>query len=182
MSGIKNLMWQVCAQWMRFKSFLKSGWSIEDYPIRICLQPDPDPVKSPRLKSIPYSAGVVNWPCMMGAGNTKQEALADLHKNFENFKANGRKLPRPGTHVPIEFASSTRLDMHPELKADFVRRILGLPWAFLSDESSLFDFHEDETNDVLLEKIRAVYGVDVSDIPSGNLADILERIARIKVT
>jgi len=119
---------------------------------------------------------------MMGAGKTKHEALADLRKNFENFKANGRKLPRPGTRVPIEFASSSRLDMHAELSADFTRRVLELPWAFLSDESSLFDFHEDETNDVLVEKIRTVYGVDVSDIPNGNLADIFERIAKIKVT
>jgi hypothetical protein len=83
--------------------------------------------------------------------------------------------------VPIEFAQSTRLDMHPDLKADFVRRVLDLPWAFLSDESSLFDFHEAETNEVLVQKIRSIYGIDVSDIASGNLADILERIAKLKV-
>ncbi|HET6932324.1 MAG TPA: hypothetical protein VFI45_18495 [Candidatus Acidoferrum sp.] len=165
---------------MRLKSFGKTDWGFDDYPIRIRYQADPDPVKASRLKLIPYSANVVNWPGPLGAGDTKEEALADLQKNFENYKANGRKLPRPGTHAPIEFAQSTRLDMHPDLKEDFVRRVLDLPWVFLSDESSLFDFHEDETNDVLLEKIRAVYGVDVSDITSGNVADILERIAKIK--
>jgi predicted RNase H-like HicB family nuclease len=180
MSGLQNLFWEVYAQWMRLKSFWKTDWNFDDYPIRVCDQANCEPVKSSRLKLIPYSASVVNWPGLIGAGDTKQEALAVLQKNFENLKANGRKLPRPGTSVPIEFAQSTRLDMHPDLKEDFVRRVLGLPWAFLSDESSLFDFHEDETNEVFVQKIRTAYGVEVSDITSGNVADILERIARIK--
>ncbi|HXH66222.1 MAG TPA: hypothetical protein VNI81_03420 [Candidatus Limnocylindrales bacterium] len=71
--------------------------------------------------------------------------------------------------------------MHPVLGADFIQRILELPWAFISDESTLSDFHGDENSDILVEKIRAVYGVDVSDIASGNLADIFERIAKLKV-
>jgi hypothetical protein len=44
-------------------------------------------------------------------------------------------------------------------------------------KSSLWDFHGDETNDALHAKIKEVYGVDVSDIKSGNLSEILERIA-----
>jgi hypothetical protein len=119
---------------------------------------------------------------MLGAGNTKQEALADLQRNFEEHKESSRKLPRPGTHVPIEFASSSRIDLHPELRADFIRRILDLPWAFLSDESSLGDFHAGDGNDFRVGKIREVYGVDVSDITSGSLTEIFERIAKTKVT
>jgi hypothetical protein len=72
--------------------------------------------------------------------------------------------------------------MFPELKADFIRRVFDLPWVFLSEESSLGDFNETESNDLLVGKIRTVYGVDVSDITSGNLAEIFERIARTKVT
>jgi muramidase (phage lysozyme) len=72
--------------------------------------------------------------------------------------------------------------MHPELKADFVRRVLDLSWAFLSDESSLNDFGPEKSNDFLVSKIREVYGVDVSDITSGNLAEIFERISKTKVT
>jgi hypothetical protein len=49
-------------------------------------------------------------------------------------------------------------------------------WAWISDESSLWDFHEDETNESLTDKIRHIYGVDVSDISSGNLANIFDRI------
>ncbi len=55
--------------------------------------------------------------------------------------------------------------------------MLGLGWAFVSDESSLWDFHTGETNKVLIAKIKDPYGVDVSDIESGNLAMILDRIA-----
>jgi predicted RNase H-like HicB family nuclease len=181
MSRLKNLIWQARALWKRVASIFKRDWTIEDYPIRFRFCPPPKPVKSSGLKYSPWSAATVNWPGMMGAGNTKQEALAELRKIFENFKAGGRSLPRPGTHVPIEFAPSARVDMHPELRVDFIRSVLDLTWAFLSDESSLSDFHGDETNKMLVEKIRTVYGVDVSDIPNGNLADIFERIVKTRV-
>jgi hypothetical protein len=76
-----------------------------------------------------------------------------------------------------EFAARNRIDQHPEIEMDFIRRVLELPWAFISDESSLWDFHHDLTNEAFVEKIRGVYGIDVSDIPKGNIADILDRIA-----
>ena len=60
---------------------------------------------------------------------------------------------------------------------DFIERVLGVKWAWISDESTLSDFCYDETNDALIQKIHATYGVDVSDISSGNLADIFDRIA-----
>jgi hypothetical protein len=104
-----------------------------------------------------------------------------LQKRFaaENARrANERKqLPRPGTHVPIELASRDRVDAHPELTKDFVRRVLNLDWAWISDESSLWDFHASDDNRVLIAKINEVYGVDVSDIESARLSEILERIA-----
>jgi hypothetical protein len=40
----------------------------------------------------------------MGVGSTRQEALSDLHRRFENFKVSGQKLPRPGASVPVKFA------------------------------------------------------------------------------
>ena len=77
-----------------------------------------------------------------------------------------------------EFAARNRIDQHPEIEKDFIRRVLELPWALISDESSLWDFHHDLTNEAFAEKIRGVYGIDVSDIRQGNIADILDRIAR----
>ena len=115
---------------------------------------------------------------MSGGGNTELEAREEIRKNFEQFKATKRVLPRPGTRVPIEFAARHRVDRHSELVRDFVQRVLELDWAWISDESSLSDFHDNETNDGLNDKILRIYGIDVSDIPNGNLADIFERIAK----
>jgi hypothetical protein len=77
-----------------------------------------------------------------------------------------------------DFAARKRIEQHRDLEKDFVNRILELPWAFISDESSLWDFHTDLTNNNLVRKILAIYGVDVSDVPKGNIADILDLIAR----
>jgi hypothetical protein len=79
--------------------------------------------------------------------------------------------------VPIEFASQERVDVHPELTQDFIERVLGFKWAFISDESSLWDFHEDQTNELLVAKIRSVYGVSVDDVESARIWEILDRIA-----
>jgi len=46
---------------------------------------------------------------MSGGGNTRLEALEEVRKNFDRFKATGKKLPRPGTKVPIEFVLETVL-------------------------------------------------------------------------
>jgi hypothetical protein len=70
-----------------------------------------------------------------------------------------------------------RVSAHSELADDFTRRVLNLDWAFISDESSLWDFHHAETNESLIARIKEVYGVDVSDIESAKLSEILERIA-----
>ena len=133
--------------------------------------------RASQLKPSPWIAAIVNWPAISGNGNTKLEAFEDLRRSFDRFKATNNKLPRPGTKVPIEFADRNRISQHPEPLKEFIERVLELDWAWISDESSLGDFHGDETNDKLIEKIRHVYGVDVSDIPSGNLADKFDRIA-----
>jgi hypothetical protein len=115
---------------------------------------------------------------MSASGNTRQDSLEELRKKFDRFKVAKSELPRPGTKVLIEFAASNRVAKHPELTKDFFRRVLEVDWAWISDESSLWDFHDNETNDGLTEKIRHIYGVDVSDISSGNLADIFDRITK----
>ncbi len=86
-------------------------------------------------------------------------------------------MPRPGTHVPVKFADSGRVNAHPELAADFIHRVLKLDWAWISDQSSLWDFHSEDSNDALITKIKEIYGVDVSDIESARLCDIFERIS-----
>jgi hypothetical protein len=79
--------------------------------------------------------------------------------------------------VPVQFSPTKRIDCRSALAKDFVHKALDLDWAWISDDSTLCDFHTIQTNDHFFEKIRTVYGVDVSDISSGNIADILDRIA-----
>jgi hypothetical protein len=136
---------------------------------------------STRFKQHRYIVSIVNWWVMSGGGETEQEALQELEKDFattkiEKAKAK-RSLPRPGEHVPIEFASRQLVSAHPELEEDFIRRVLNLEWAWLSDQSSLWNFHHAETNESLVARIKDVYGVDVSDIESAKISEILERIA-----
>jgi len=141
----------------------------------------PDPAFSaPRFKQSRYHASIIGWT-LSGNGNSRAEAMDELNTNFEKAKAKkveqGKPLPRPGTSVPIEFASQDRVNLHLDLAQDFIQRVLELDWAWTSDESSLWDFHTEETNDRLNAKIMGIYGVDVSDIKSGNLSEIFERIA-----
>ena len=172
---------QILALWKLCMSIRKVDWELSDYPVVLREQePDPEYIGT-RLKWHQYRAVIVNWWVLDGSGDTKEEALQDLDKQFTTQKLergkSGKALPRPGTKVPIEFASQERVNRHSELAEDFVRRVLGLDWAWISDESSLWDFHHDETNDALISKINEIYGVDVSDIQSARLSEILERIA-----
>jgi len=150
---------------------------MEDYPVHISFQSVAEPLHRSRLKPFPWTASIINWPAMAGGANSRLEALEELRKNFERFRATKASLPRPGVKVPVEFATSARVSQHSELSKDFVKRVLDLDWAWISDESSLCDFHDDETNESFIERIRDIYGVDVSNISSGNLADIFDRIS-----
>jgi hypothetical protein len=173
---VRRIAWQAQAAWMRLLSFFKSEWTINDYPIRVRFQRPTGRADTPRRKLIPWFADVVNWPAMSAKGSTRQEALDDLRGQFERFIATKKPLPRPGTSVPLEFATSARVGRYPELTKDFAQRVLNLEWVWISDASSPWDFHTDATNERLNEKVRSVYGVDISDITSGNLADIFDRI------
>jgi hypothetical protein len=169
------------AAWKWSISFLKRDWEISDYPTALRKQEADPSYTSTRLEHYRYSASIVNWWTVTGLGDTEQEAFLNLDKSFARAKAERARtkkpLPRPGTRVPIEFASQDRVTAHAALAEDFTRRVLNVDWAWLSDESSLWDFHHAGTNEELIEKIKQVYGVDVSDVELARLSEILERIA-----
>jgi predicted RNase H-like HicB family nuclease len=159
---------------------------VSDYPIVIRENEiDPSYVGT-RLRQHRYFAQIVNWWVVSGVGDTRAEALQELEKMFANMKAarakDRKQPPRPGAHVPIEFASRERVDAHAALAADFIRRVLNLDWAWISDDSSLWDFHSSDDNQELIAKINELYGVDVSDIESAKLWQILDRIASSRVS
>lgn len=165
--------------WKWCRSFAKADWELQDYPISIKRQ-KLDLDLPARFIQHQYWARVLGWHIDAG-GASKAEALNALREQFAKRKSDwlkeGKKLPRPGVQVPIAFASQTQVHAHTELAEDFIHRVLQLEEAWISDESSLWDFHFEETNEALLAKIQEVYGVDVSDIESARLREILERIA-----
>lgn len=168
------------AIWKFVLSFRRHDWVLSDYPVWIREQEPDLALSGPRFKKPRYHASIIGWT-LSGNGDSPVEAIDELGSNFERAKTKkleeGKNLPRPGTKVPIEFAPQDRVNLHAGLTEDFIRRVLELEWAWISDESSLWDFHTEETNDRLNSKIMEVYGVDVSDIESGNLSEIFERIA-----
>ena len=133
---------------------------------------------SPRFKLIPWVAQVDGWWQMSGSGQTKAEAHADLVSRFAEHCSSGQKLPRPGSRVAIEIASSDRVHELEHVARDFMPRVLGHDFdqCIVSDESSLWDFHEEDSNAAFHNKIALLYGIDVSDIENGNLVAIFERI------
>jgi hypothetical protein len=159
-------------------SFLKKPetWRLEDYPVRAYQQAVAKHSGPVRLKPWIWVSEIVGWS-ISGGGDTKQEAIENLRKTFESNRATDPKLPRPGTEVPIKFASGDQISKHKELSEDFIHRVLDLPWAFISDESTLWDFHELENNDAYYARIQSAYGIDASNVPNANIANILEKIA-----
>src|ERR1700751_5857348 len=170
---------QLMALWKRLISFGKRDWDLDDYPLRVRKQANAGEPAIRGTRVPRYAVDIVNW-WLSGTGETVEEARADLADRFTKAKEEklmvGESLPRPGSRVPVKFAEGEKVRLYQDLSQDFVRRVLDLRWAWVSDESSLWDFHTDQSNDVLLARIMDVYGVDVSDIESAKLTDIFERI------
>src|SRR5262245_3972012 len=161
-------------------SYRKSVWSISDYPIRISEQKAEASAPERRRKLVRWSAQIINWWQMSGHGENREEALRNLEVAFKHFKATHEKLPRPGTGAPIEFASANLIQQYEDLARDFLPRVLNLNFdqCFISDESSLWDFHVQETNGDYYRKIALLYNVDVSGVEGANLGRIFETIAK----
>lgn len=153
-------------------SFLKNDWEVTDYPLRYRIQKNLN-------EKFKWSIQIINWWTLGGLGRTKKDALDDLKNNFiEQVKQKGYK-PRPGTNVPIEFASTESIDKNYNLLEGFLEKILGFKKespVFISDLSSLWDFTADDTLEKYFKKIKIIYNKDVRNIEDGNISKILEAI------
>jgi hypothetical protein len=131
-----------------------------------------------RLRLIPWSAQIINWWQMDGLGDTKEAAFADLKAKLQTVKEEKGSLPRPGTGLPIEFAPTGLVNLHWNIAEDFFQKVLEKNYdeCWISDQSSLWDFHVEDSNQHLHEKVWQCYRVDISDIEDGNLVKIFERI------
>ena len=165
----------IAEKWIR--SFLKSDWRLDDYPVRVRRNGDnPEPKWA-------WLAQILNWAGPTGLGPTKEQAVAHLNETLENIRKNRRRMPRPGTEVPIEFASSTRVDSNPQLRDQFIKEVLGFDpdgMIFISDVTSLDHFGDQERVADLRNKVLETFGVSISDLKEPLVCDILERIAKAR--
>ena len=120
----------------RLLSYLKTDWDLDDYPIRTWRNPNAGEV------SVAYGAGIINWPTMVGHGETTTKAIEDLSERFQLYKDSCDGLPRPGTKVPLQFASTEYIDKYEDIAVDFFKRVLEMDYyeGFYSDDSMLAYF------------------------------------------
>jgi hypothetical protein len=157
-------------------SFLKRRWDFGDYPLDYVDQGERNPNLPERLQHKRWRADLINWPAVSGLGESRAEALADAKEKFFAYQVSGEKMWRPGTGPGIVFADNHSVAEHAALRDHFIQNVLGLEWAWVSDESSLWDFHEKADNSDLYLKIGEVYGVDVSYVEGAKLAAIFAEI------
>jgi hypothetical protein len=158
-------------------SYFRSDWTLDDYPIRVRKQED-NLQSIGRFKPVLWDAQIVNWWQLTGSGDTKDEAIANLNEHFNEYKRRHKTVPRPGTLVPIQFAPTNEIAKYTTIARDFFEKILEMDFdtCFISDRSSLWDFPTTEDEARVFELIEHIYKVDVSDIRTGNLAQIFKRL------
>lgn len=161
------------------KSFGNPRWTLEDYPVRVRANERVQLAPNSRFKPVLWSARILGWGNIMGHGDTRDEALLNLRARFQEYLDTGKTPPRPGTErADFSFAPADRVAKLEDVAPKFFREIIGIDFrdCLITDESSLWDFHFDADNETMFKRIDAVYGVDVRDIESGDIADILERL------
>jgi hypothetical protein len=165
--------------WKRALSYRKRQWTFEDYPVVVRRQSFDDAPDDMEHESR-YWARVLGW-LIDETAQTKSEALTKLRSRYEMRRQlrieKGESIPRPGTKVPIQFASRERINAHEELANDLIHRVLQLEWALITDGSSLWDFTSSQSIQEFQDRILLIYQESVYDIENGNLAAILERIS-----
>jgi hypothetical protein len=91
----------------------------------------------------------------------------------------GKPMPRPGTGLPIEFASTARVQADPALLEDFIVHVLGFgpdDPVFVSDESSISDFGDEDRISEIRRRVEERYGVVLTDPEPVLIADVFDRV------
>jgi hypothetical protein len=156
-------------------SFTKRLWRVGDYPLRVAKNGEmPAP-------GIAFRAQILNWPGPIGLGPTRKEAYDNLAQDLEEIRKHREQMPRPGVRVPVQFASTDRVNADEELLNEFVERVLGFARSdpvFISDLSSLGEFGDEARVAELVRRVRDVFGVEVTETRDGDIADVLEQIRK----
>jgi hypothetical protein len=79
----------------------------------------------------------------------------------------------------VEFASRVEVQKREVTATYFIQNVLGLPWAMLTDHSSLSDFDGVAEFQELVARVRRTYGFRLQehhfDIPLWTLLDAIEQ-------
>jgi hypothetical protein len=155
---------------------MRPEWKAEHYPIEVRAQEGAPPEAR-------WFARVLNWPGPVGLGTTKGEARTALLANVREIGTkrlhDGKPMPRPGTGLPIEFASTARVQADPALLEDFIVHVLGFgpnDPVFVSDESSISDFGEEDRIGEIRQRVEERYGIDITDPEPVLIADVFDRV------
>jgi hypothetical protein len=166
--------YRIIVSWLT--SFVQREWKPEYYPIDIRAQKNVPPESK-------WFARVLNWPGPAGLETTKEEARVALLNNLREIaqrrRQEGKSMPRPGTGLPIEFASTTRVMSDPDLLEDFIIHVLGYSLSdpiFISDESTISDFGDNERITEIRQKIESHYGYHIEELEPVLIADVLDRV------
>ena len=93
-----------------------------------------------------------------------------------------KKKTKPAKHSSKRgwgYAGKSRVKSHEELAVDFLNKILNLNYydCFISDQSSLIDFNDDEQFKVdVIEQVKEIYDVDITDTFDRKLVDVFDKI------
>jgi hypothetical protein len=161
----------------------KSKWDFNDYPIRTWKNPNAGE------KKVAFGAGIMNWSLMVGHGETPEKAVQALKERFRLYRNNNPLIPRPGSYVPIKYASTEKINKYRDIAAEFFQKVLNLDYnqGFYSDDATLWPFEgpDEQRAKVVKEGIimrtKAIFGVDISDIYDQPLYKIFERIRNAKM-
>lgn len=126
-----------------------------------------------------WEAGLEEFLALRASGATREEALEELRRLFDErrayLEAAGKPLPVPGEAPEPMCATSARIDAQAAMARDFFRRVLALDYdeVFVSDATRL-----DEFGDALAigARVREVYGVELGDERERPLWEVLEQI------
>jgi hypothetical protein len=164
-------------------SFTKRSWALEDYPVRVLERE----AHSSGVRDVPsqWTALIVNWWHMRGDGRTHDEALDRLRERFLAYSRDS-PLPRPGRGAPFKFeiASQDIVTEFAPVVHRILREVIGLDpdQCLITDESTLWDFHDGESNQPFLDKIKQVFGVDVSTVEPPTLSAIAQHVEKTRRT
>jgi len=162
----------------RILSYFKSTWNFHDYPIRTWRNPNAQEDK------VRYGAGIIGWVTMIGHGTTAEDAITTLYQSFKLYQENNKLLPRPGTKVQLQFASTEHISKYEDLAVDFFQRILEMDYyeGFYSDGSYLDLFasensEKDKTfKNLIIKKTLLIYNVDITDVYDKALWEVFRKI------